>query len=289
MAVWPHPFRFLGPNCSGHERGFNSINNFPTAGIVSYRHPHSLFALVSGPDHMLPTLALSRWSSRPSSQAIKSRTLSPTEHSERLHLNLSPIQMRPHRGNTGAPVLTQGSRSDPNLHFSHGGIVFPNLFLPRPRRQVGADSTAALGHFPMRIPLIFSLLALCACHNAGEWNDDPRSLARAWGKEASQGILAIHSFYWRSPHFTREEVYFFQFAPNPKLKADLIEANHLVSAPYTSRTAKGFSRTRPVWFAPGSPHTYSAWAERPTGDAPPDILLFEDLSSGSLFLYSSQM
>jgi len=37
------------------------------------------------------------------------------------------------RGHIGAPILTQRSGSDPNLHFSLGGIVFPIPLLPRSR------------------------------------------------------------------------------------------------------------------------------------------------------------
>ena len=142
----------------------------------------------------------------------------------------------------------------------------------------------------MRTLLLLAALTTCACHHSGEWTDDPANPSRAWGTAAAEGLHPVHSSYWRSWHFTREEVLFFQFAPAPHVKAGFIQGNRLVPADATAALASGFCRTRPSWFAPKPLHSYAAWA--PTSASPGEpsrIILLEDRETGSLFFYGCQM
>jgi hypothetical protein len=51
-----------------------------------------------------------------------------------------------------------------------------------------------------------SLLAsACGYFSSGIWEDDPKNWKRAWGYSKPEEVVMPHSWYWRSPHWTREE------------------------------------------------------------------------------------
>lgn len=141
-----------------------------------------------------------------------------------------------------------------------------------------------------RVFILLISLALTGCHQSGEWTDDPQNLTRAWGKSGSKGLRAVHSTYWRSAHFTREEVLYFQLEPTAGLKEAFIQANGLVSVDATSALAAEFCRSRPAWFAPARPSSYAAWGPAASvSHEPSHILLPEDRVSGHLFVYACQL
>jgi hypothetical protein len=46
----------------------------------------------------------------------------------------------------------------------------------------------------------------CGYFRSGTWVDDPKNYARAWGYSKPDEIDLVHSWYRRSPHFTREDL-----------------------------------------------------------------------------------
>ena len=55
------------------------------------------------------------------------------------------------------------------------------------------------------------LTAACGYFSSGTWEDDPKNWKRAWGSSKPDEVVMPHSWYWRSPHWSREEAYGFQF------------------------------------------------------------------------------
>ena len=67
----------------------------------------------------------------------------------------------------------------------------------------------------MRNLALTLLVSLCVgCHRSGTWNDNPKNWERAFGQKPPKDLKIVHSQYWRSPHFTLEFEYFFEFAPS---------------------------------------------------------------------------
>jgi len=143
----------------------------------------------------------------------------------------------------------------------------------------------------MRLRIVFLLLAsLTACAPAGEWTDDPKNFARAWGTPCPAGVVVLHSWYWRSRHFTREEVLFFQFGASAHFRDQFIQSNAFVPVDPARVSSSGYCRATPSWFLPGPPSRYRAWSVQPspTPEGSPPFIA-EDLSTGVLFVYACQI
>lgn len=124
----------------------------------------------------------------------------------------------------------------------------------------------------------------CGClgGSSGTWNDDPKNYGRAWGVSKPDDVVMVHSWYWRSPHFTREEAYFFEFQKHPQLLQSFIAANGMTPAVFEA--SKGFAMEKPSWFLPKPFEAYEAWYQ-PTGDA----WAFRDKETGEIFIYACQL
>lgn len=82
----------------------------------------------------------------------------------------------------------------------------------------------------VRLALVFLGFSFFAtlvsgCHRSGVWQDDPANWRRAFGTGQPSDAVVVHSFYWRSPHWTFEFEYFFHIRANDRLRARLLEAN----------------------------------------------------------------
>lgn len=134
--------------------------------------------------------------------------------------------------------------------------------------------------------LLAGLLAAaagCCCIGAGSgtWEDDPANYRRAWGEDKPADVDLVHSWYWRSPHFTREEAYFFQFRKHAQWPQAFVAANDM--APAVSGPA-GLKPDlppfeKPAWFLPKPLDAYDAWSG-PRASA----WLFVDKESGDTFI-----
>ena len=132
--------------------------------------------------------------------------------------------------------------------------------------------------------IILLLATGCGYFSSGTWEDDPKNFERAWGAGKPPDLVMLHSWYWRSPHFTREESYFFDFARNEKFLKDFVTANNMqrrTTSPYPS-----FCFERPSWFLPTKPlESYEIRALEP-GDR---ALVFRDKATGEFFIYGCQI
>lgn len=134
------------------------------------------------------------------------------------------------------------------------------------------------------------LLCLTACHEAGTWQDAPKNFRRVFRVSQPQDVAVVHSWFWRSPHWTYEFAYFMQIAPNDRFAKSLFEHNKLKKLAVTgSETNKAinFVHQKPGWFIPKPLDCYEAWmyAEEPHGD----FRIFTDPITKDLFLSDHQL
>src|SRR5213592_420869 len=107
--------------------------------------------------------------------------------------------------------------------------------------------------------LVFLLPAGCGYFSSGKWEDDPHNWKRAWGYSKPDDVVMPHSWYWRSPHWTREEAYFFQFLWHEELFNQLV-ANNNLSRVISVREAKPeYCFKKPNWFVPKDASAYEIW------------------------------
>lgn len=136
--------------------------------------------------------------------------------------------------------------------------------------------------------VLLSVLALAGCHASGTWSDDPKNYQRAWG-HAPSDLQVRHSWYWRSPHFSREEAYYFQFAKNAERMHGFIVANGLLPADAAMVTVSDYSCfSRPTWFAPKPITAYNAWVAPPSAGTGRGLIL-EDRATGDFFVSACQL
>ena len=129
-------------------------------------------------------------------------------------------------------------------------------------------------------------IAGCGYVSSGKWEDDPENWKRAWGNSKPAEVAMPHSWYWRSPHWTREEAYFFEFEWNEQLFNQLVASNALVMRDNLSgKVTTHYCFGTPPWFLPKSESAYEIW-HSPASD---EIWLFRDAENKELFLYACQV
>ncbi len=127
---------------------------------------------------------------------------------------------------------------------------------------------------------------LLACHQSGTWSEDPGNFRRAWGVEPPAGVFVVHSWYTRSPHFTREEIYYFELRADASYARAFAEENHMTPTRSGPTLELPFMEPRPSWFAPKPLAGYEIWRAAP--DGPPALVLW-DAGTGSVFIHVAQL
>ena len=128
----------------------------------------------------------------------------------------------------------------------------------------------------------------CWVFTAGTWENDPKNWERAFGDPKPEGVVVVHSKYWRSAHWTCEFSYAFEIEPTPEVKAQLFANNLRQLTP--EQVAKEKERTGPAdapWFAPKDASAYDGWVY---GDLPfSEFKMLVDRETGHIFLNDIQM
>lgn len=94
---------------------------------------------------------------------------------------------------------------------------------------------------------------------AGRWEDDNGNWERAFDAQPSPGINIVHSFYWRSAHFTVEHEYFFQLEYGEELEASFFRGGDLVKMEPSEYENIQFFLEKPKWFVPDEYANYDIW------------------------------
>lgn len=136
------------------------------------------------------------------------------------------------------------------------------------------------------LALVLIVLAAAACHRSGTWVDDPGNFKRAWGSSPPSNVKVVRSWYWRSAHFTREEMYYFQLSA-PLAYAEAFAAeNGLKPAEPDTITGFAFPNGKPSWFAPNPAARYRIWK---TPESFPSGFVLVDRESGAVFIHCAQL
>ncbi len=134
----------------------------------------------------------------------------------------------------------------------------------------------------MRLIAMMVCLALaggCCCLlpiDAGTWEDDEGNWRRAFGDDKPDDVVVVHSWYWRSAHWTYEYEYYFQIEKNEELREEFISFNGLAKRTDLDDFKRGFQA--PAWYAPKEPSEYEIW------EGEDNLQLLMDKESGDLFL-----
>lgn len=111
------------------------------------------------------------------------------------------------------------------------------------------------------IYLLLSLCSGCSLLSSGTWEDDADNWKRAFQSIQPDDVVVLHSWYWRSPHWTYEFEYFFEIECNAALTEQLFTENKLIQLDSEDAViAKdNFFNDPPEWFAPKAVDEYEIW------------------------------
>src|SRR5713101_7768753 len=87
------------------------------------------------------------------------------------------------------------------------------------------------------------LLLLMAC--GGTWVDDSGNVKRVFGFSQPDGVKVLHSYYWKSPHWTVEYNYFIALQPSQNFMVGLTAPQIVTAAASDERLLDSCGDKRP--------------------------------------------
>ncbi len=131
-----------------------------------------------------------------------------------------------------------------------------------------------------------ALAGFCGCHRSGTWQDDPANWKRAFGTPPPKEIKVVHSIYWRTPHFTREDGWTFHIKAPASFHKEWL-ARYKVKHPDVAKlaTLDRLKKDRPAWFVPKRVDDYEIWVI--ADDPYASFWMFVDRSTGEFFVTDS--
>ena len=173
----------------------------------------------------------------------------------------------------------------------------------RGRRREGAEGVKSdLSRAPQREAvfrwwlLVVSVLVVClgcGCGylSAGTWDNDSKNWKRAFGSDPPDGITVVNSWYWRSPHWTLEQEYFFEIEATDEIAQELVssEGLHRADGPGSLSGSLHF-HDAPEWFASKPFGDYDIYMyAKGTSGASGYFIILVDRESGRIFISDYQI
>ena len=142
-----------------------------------------------------------------------------------------------------------------------------------------------------RVVLIIAVVVAAGCGyvRSGTWDDVPENWHRAFQSTRPDGVVVVHSRYWRSPHWSFEAGYVFEIRSNGAFREQLLSQNRLRKLP----EAEMVEATRPCfgacpsWFAPKPLKAYEVWVYINNPGSNFRVLI--DKETGNIFLADYQV
>jgi hypothetical protein len=162
--------------------------------------------------------------------------------------------------------------------------------LRRLGRQAVAHAVPGFRLMIMRGTLLtLAALLLIGCHESGTWNDDGGNWKRIFRVNKPADITVVHSWFWRSPHFTYEYEYYIQVQKHADLQKRLLTMNPMkqLTEEGELQKAAAWSQNRPTWFIPKPITNYQVWVYSNAPNS--DFRLLLDRETGDLFLSDRQL
>lgn len=131
--------------------------------------------------------------------------------------------------------------------------------------------------------IVVSSVHMVSCSGgSGSWDDDANNWSRAFdGRQLPPEVKVAHSRYWKSPHFTYEAEYFFEFTAPQEFLDAWIAGQHLVPTQPTEENTPPYFE-KPDWFTPKAIGDYEMWL--PKDDPHCKFRIYRDRSTGTLFV-----
>jgi hypothetical protein len=134
---------------------------------------------------------------------------------------------------------------------------------------------------------IITILSSCGYFTSGTWENDNKNWSRAYNFPIPDSVVLLHSWYWRSPHWTMEQAMYFEIEYNKDVKDNYLSDPTLILLPAKDTINIGFYNYKPKWFLPKPYRFYKIW--KGNKDEIDHFMLFEDDINGHLYWTDYQL
>jgi hypothetical protein len=100
----------------------------------------------------------------------------------------------------------------------------------------------------LALALLLSVLVSCG----GTWVDDDGNFSRVFGFSKPHDVDVLHSYYWKSPHWTVEYRYFISLKASPKFATRLTSGELMIPVAPDGTVLNSCGDRRQQWFLPKS-------------------------------------
>ncbi len=139
--------------------------------------------------------------------------------------------------------------------------------------------TRAKRKHAIRALSIFTLiLPLAGC--GGTWDDDRGNFKRVFGFDRPADVQVLHSFYWKSPHWTTEYRYFIALHAPATFIRNLTDPLLMQPGTLTGDAATACGSNPPSWFLPPPMTRYRMWVSHKEEDT---YRVFLDPSTNTVY------
>jgi hypothetical protein len=164
------------------------------------------------------------------------------------------------------------------------GILVDTTYDGSELMSFSAEAMLTTTKVPWRLLLsVLFLLVLPGC--GGTWVDDEGNFNRIFGFKQPPDVLVLHSYYWKSPHWSTEFSYFIALQGSPRFISGLTTAEFMTSVAADQTLLKSCGTKQPQWFLPSPLANYQAWVPK----AVTGYRVFRDKADGSLFLCDERL
>jgi hypothetical protein len=139
-------------------------------------------------------------------------------------------------------------------------------------------------NFCSLIFLLLMVLTSCGYFSTGKWEDDNKNWARAYKQPLPDTIDLLHSWYWRSPHWSLEQAMYFEIKYNAGVKENFIKYPDMIRLDEKDTINLEFFNEKPKWFTYKPLRKYTIWKSNLT-----NFLLFLDKENGHLYWTDYQL
>ncbi len=138
--------------------------------------------------------------------------------------------------------------------------------------------------FPIILIVLFG--NSCGYFYSGTWEDEDKNWERAYNQELPERVKLIHSWYWRSPHWSLEQALYFEIEYNEEIKQNFLKSGNIEKVDSKDYHRISFFKDKPQWFVPKSFKFYDIWMGTKLYD---NFILFIDKQDSLIFWTDYQL
>jgi hypothetical protein len=130
---------------------------------------------------------------------------------------------------------------------------------------------------------IAGLALLGGC--GGTWVEDAGNFKRIFGFDMPTDVQVLHSYYWKSSHWSTEYRYYIAMRSSSKFTAGLTSAKLMTPAVPEESALEACGGSPPQWFVSKPPSRYEMWVPKNSAA----YRVFRDKDDSTIYVCDEQL